>query len=162
MRGGAALRLATPPCDPPEFSQGRCIVRIKTMAVAVGVSAPLILSGSVDAGFVGITTTSKPNEFGLLVCNVYAEFDTPGEDHMISVAATSLQQVTIEVITGTVEATACPWCGKANNFKGVEDYCLEEGNTFTCDHCKRIFQVARVKPVTLVYLKRFHGNPKEP
>ena len=63
---------------------------------------------------------------------------------------------------GTVDGTACPWCGKANNFKGVEDYCLEEGNTFNCDHCKRVYQIARVKPVTLVYLKRYHGNPREP
>ena len=45
-------------------------MKIKALKVAAGVSAPLILAGSVHAGFTGITTTSKPNAFGLLVVNV--------------------------------------------------------------------------------------------
>lgn len=59
---------------------------------------------------------------------------------------------------GTVDATACPWCGKANSFKNVADYGLETGNTFNCDHCTKVFQVMRIKPVTLVWLKRFSGG----
>ncbi len=39
------------------------------------VGTPLILTGSVQAGFTGISTASKPNEFGLLGVNVYAEFE---------------------------------------------------------------------------------------
>ncbi len=42
-------------------------MKAKTLAMLVGVSAPLILSGSTDAGFVGIETVSKPNPFGLFV-----------------------------------------------------------------------------------------------
>ena len=76
-------------------------MKIKTLAVAAGVGAPLILSGSASGGFVGITTTSKPNPFGLLVVNVYANFDRPGEDSMQAVAGTYLAPLTIEVIGGT-------------------------------------------------------------
>jgi hypothetical protein len=37
-----------------------------------------ILAGSqASAQFTGITVESKPNEFGILVCNVYAQFDSP-------------------------------------------------------------------------------------
>ncbi len=76
-------------------------MKIKTLAIAAGVSAPLILSGSASGGFVGITTTSKPNPFGLLTVNVYAEFDQPGEDHMLVVAGTPLSPLTIQVNGGT-------------------------------------------------------------
>ena len=62
-------------------------MKIRSLAVLAGMSAPLILSGSASGGFVGITTTTKPNPYGLLVVNVYAEFDRPGEDLMIAVAA---------------------------------------------------------------------------
>ena len=75
-------------------------MKIKTLAVAAGVSAPLILSGSVSAGFVGIKTTSKPNDFGLLVVNVYAVFDSPGEDGMVAVAGTPNNPLTIVVEGG--------------------------------------------------------------
>ena len=42
-------------------------MKIQTLAVAAGVSAPLILSGSAPAGFVYMQTTSKPNAFGWVV-----------------------------------------------------------------------------------------------
>ncbi len=61
----------------------------------------MILTGSVQAGFVGISAVSKPNEFGLLVVNVYAEFDRPGEDFMSAVFGTVLHPMLIEVIGGT-------------------------------------------------------------
>ncbi len=63
-------------------------MKIKTLAVTAGVSVPLILSGSVHAGYTGITTTSKPNPWGILTVNVYANFDRPGEDQMFVVAGT--------------------------------------------------------------------------
>ena len=75
-------------------------MKIKTLAVLAGVGAPLILSGSVSGEFVGITTTSKPNPFGLLVVNVYANFDSPGEDHMVGVAGTPLSPLHIWVEGG--------------------------------------------------------------
>ncbi len=76
-------------------------MKVRTLAVLAGVSAPLILAGSSEAGFVGITTTSKPNDFGLLVVNVYAIFDRPGQDFMEVVAGTPNTPLRIEVIGGT-------------------------------------------------------------
>ncbi len=76
-------------------------MKAATLRILIGVTTPLILTGSVKAGFTGISTTSKPNEFGLLVVNVYAEFDRPGEDLMQAVAGTYLTPLTIEVLGGT-------------------------------------------------------------
>ena len=76
-------------------------MKAKTLSVLAGVTAPLILSGSTDAGFVGIKATTKPNEFGLFVVNVYATFDRPGEDLMIAVAGTPNNPTSIRVKEGT-------------------------------------------------------------
>ena len=61
-------------------------MKAKTLCLLAGTAVPLILTGSVQAGFTGISTASKPNPFGLLVVNVYAEFDRPGEDLIVAVA----------------------------------------------------------------------------
>ena len=72
------------------------------MAVAAGISAPLILGGSTFGGFLGLNTSFKPpNAFGITTLNVYAVFDRPGEDHMLVVAGTMNQPLTIEVFGGT-------------------------------------------------------------
>ncbi len=76
-------------------------MKARTLSVAAGVSVPLILGGSASAGFVGIETTSKPNEFSIFTVNVYAVFDRPGEDLMQAVAGTNFTPLTIEVIGGT-------------------------------------------------------------
>ena len=76
-------------------------MKATTLRMLVGVTAPLILSAAASGGFLGITTTSKPNPYGLLTVNVYAVFDRPGEDHMTAVAGTPNTQLTIEVIGGT-------------------------------------------------------------
>ena len=76
-------------------------MKATTLRMLVGVTTPLILTGSVQAGFTGITTTSKPNPYGLLVVNVYAVFDRPGEDRMIAVAKTPGAPLNITVIGGT-------------------------------------------------------------
>ena len=73
----------------------------RTYAIAVGVGAPLILAGSIHAGFTGISAVSKPNPFGLSVVNLYAEFDRPGEDLMLAVAGTQGNPLFIEVVGGT-------------------------------------------------------------
>ncbi len=64
-------------------------MKAKTLSVLAGVSAPLILSGSVSAGFVGIKVVQKTDAqaFGLFVCNVYAVFDRP-DDEMRAVVGT--------------------------------------------------------------------------
>jgi hypothetical protein len=76
-------------------------MKVKTLSVLAGVSAPLILTGSAGAGFVGITTTAKPNPFNLYVVNVYAEFDNPGNDIMESVAGIPNYPMSITVIGGS-------------------------------------------------------------
>ncbi len=54
-------------------------MKMKTLAMLAGVGAPLIATASAPAAFLGITVTGKTNDFGLLVCNIYANFDTPGD-----------------------------------------------------------------------------------
>ncbi len=76
-------------------------MKVRTLRLLAGTAVPLILTGSVTAGFTGISTTSKPNEFGLLVVNIYAEFDRPGQDFFTKVAGTAFAPMTIQVIGGT-------------------------------------------------------------
>jgi len=76
-------------------------MKVKTLSVLAGISAPLIMTATADAGFVGITTTAKPNSFNLYVVNVYAEFDNPGNDWMQSVAGTPGTPMSITVIGGS-------------------------------------------------------------
>ena len=77
-------------------------MKITTLAVAAGVSAPLILSGSASGGFQGVATCVKlPAPSGFLTVNVYAVFDRPGEDHMLAVAGTPNSPLYIEVVGGT-------------------------------------------------------------
>jgi len=52
-------------------------MKSKTLSVLAGVGAPLILTAHASAGFLGIKVVGKPNEFGLIVCNIYAMFDRP-------------------------------------------------------------------------------------
>ncbi len=54
-------------------------MKIKTLSVLAGVSAPMILAAHASADFLGINAVGKPNEFGLIVVNVYAEYDRPGD-----------------------------------------------------------------------------------
>ncbi len=76
-------------------------MKMKTLSLLAGVGAPLIATMSAQAGFVGIKVTNKPNSFGLLVVNVYAIFDRPGEDHMVAVAGTPNNPMLVQVVGGT-------------------------------------------------------------
>ena len=76
-------------------------MKVKTLSVLAGISAPLIMTATADAGFVGITTTAKPNSFNLYVVNVYAEFDNAGNDAMQSVAGTPNNPLSISVVGGS-------------------------------------------------------------
>ncbi len=75
-------------------------MKIKTLSVLVGVGTPLILNAGASAGFLGIKVLTKENQFGLLVCNVYAEFDRPGEDLFSAAAGTANAPMLIQVIGG--------------------------------------------------------------
>lgn len=75
-------------------------MKMKTLSVLAGVGAPLIATATASAGFVGIKVVGKENTFGLIVCNVYAEFDRPGEDLMQAVAGTAGAPMLIQVEGG--------------------------------------------------------------
>ena len=80
-------------------------MKVKTMCLLAGAGAPLILPASATAGFVGTKATSKPNEFGLLVVNVYAVFDRPDPgdgsgDHMVAVAGTPNAPLNVKIEGG--------------------------------------------------------------
>jgi hypothetical protein len=76
-------------------------MKMKTLSVLAGISAPLIATAAADAGFVGINVTTKANEFGLFVCNVYAEFDNAGNDAVQAVAGTPNAPLNISVVGGS-------------------------------------------------------------
>ncbi len=75
-------------------------MKIKTLSVLAGVGAPLILTAGAPADFLGIKAVSKPNEFGLIVCNVYAMFDDPGQDLFWKIAGTADSPLLIQVLGG--------------------------------------------------------------
>lgn len=58
---------------------------------------------------------------------------------------------------GYIHACACPLCGKANDFRDEADFALEQWQPFKCDHCKKIFHIARLMPTTIIWLAP--GNP---
>jgi MYXO-CTERM domain-containing protein len=77
-------------------------MKVKTLSVLAGISAPLILTAPSDAGFVGLKVAKKLDglQFGLDVVNVYAEFDAPG-DWVQGVAGTPFVAMNITVIGGS-------------------------------------------------------------
>ena len=73
---------------------------------------------------------------------------------------------------GTIHACACPWCKKVHSFAGMEDYAIQEamegmggiGGTerdmvFECNAddrgpgCGRLFRVAKIAKVTMLWLE---------
>jgi hypothetical protein len=76
-------------------------MKLRTLAVAAGIGAPLIANCAAHAGYLGVSVVSKPNAFGLTVCNVYAEFDNPGGDWMQAVASGAGFPGYIEALGGT-------------------------------------------------------------
>ncbi len=78
--------------------RGRAVIRMRAPS---GVGAPLILTGSAPAGFVGIKVVQKTEglAFGLFVCNVYAVFDRP-DDEFYKVGGTPDQPLNIFVLDG--------------------------------------------------------------
>ena len=75
-------------------------MKARTLSFLAGVATPLILTTPAPAGFVGIKVVGKDNPFGLIVCNVYAEFDRPGEDLFTKVSGTANAPILIQVEGG--------------------------------------------------------------
>jgi MYXO-CTERM domain-containing protein len=81
-------------------------MKMKTLAVLAGVTAPLILTTGADAGFVGIKLVKKlgaetAGGAPLHVINIYAEFDNQGNDSMDGVAGTPGTPLNLTVVGGT-------------------------------------------------------------
>ncbi len=121
-------------------------MKTRTLSVLAGVSAPLILTGSSDAGFVGITTTSKPNDFGLLVVNVYAIFDRPGEDRMEAIAGTPNTPLRIEVHNGTFYNTPNVSTDKAPSTALISFFPSLEFDTFVTIGVKAVGTAPGAQP----------------
>ena len=65
-----------------------------------GCCAPLILSVPANASFIGLSTESRPNAFGIVVVSVYANFDQFG-DQLTAIAATPFSPLNLSVLGGT-------------------------------------------------------------
>ncbi len=76
-------------------------MKAKSLALLAGSGAALMLAGQASARFVGITTESVQNEFGILTIRVYAAFDNPGADFMSAFAGTANSPLSIQVVDGT-------------------------------------------------------------
>ncbi|MHC4127167.1 MAG: hypothetical protein ACYTE6_11560 [Planctomycetota bacterium] len=77
-------------------------MKMKTLAVLAGVSAPLIATSASSAGFVGLNIVKKiPNPYGITTINIYAEFDNMGNDWLDGVAGTPNTPLSIGIVGGT-------------------------------------------------------------
>ncbi len=76
-------------------------MKMRELSVLAGVAAPLILTGTASAGFVGVKTVLKEaaQASGLFVCNVYAIFDRP-DDEFSAAAGTTTNPMDIHVVGG--------------------------------------------------------------
>ncbi len=85
-------------------------MKMKTLSVLAGLSAPLIATTVANSAFVGFKVVQKldpntglaPTFYGnpIFVCNVYAEFDNAGNDYMTLVAGTPNTPLEITVLGG--------------------------------------------------------------
>ncbi len=76
-------------------------MKVKTLCLLAGTCAPLIGTASIQAAYTGLVVESKPNGFGIFVCNVYAQFNNPGADFLQSVLGTPGAPMNISVMGGT-------------------------------------------------------------
>lgn len=53
---------------------------------------------------------------------------------------------------GTIDAAACPHCGRPNDFHDVPMGLLDVGTVLECDHCSGRFRVERKQPLVMIWL----------
>lgn len=61
---------------------------------------------------------------------------------------------------GSHKALPCPWCARPNDLTDMADYALEVGADIECDHCKKLMRIARVEPVTVIFVRPVQGRPR--
>ena len=76
-------------------------MKLKAFALIAGSAATLILGSPASARFLGLSTETVPNEFGILTVRVFADFDSPGLDFMSAVYGTYSDPLIIQVVAGT-------------------------------------------------------------
>jgi hypothetical protein len=76
-------------------------MNLKAFALIAGSTATLMLGAPASARFLGLSTETVPNEFGLLTVRVFADFDSPGLDFLSAVYGTDSDPLIIEVVAGT-------------------------------------------------------------
>ncbi|MHC4210360.1 MAG: hypothetical protein ACYSWT_11670 [Planctomycetota bacterium] len=75
-------------------------MKTRCLSLLAGCAAPLMFAAPAPAAFMGVTTESRPNAFGLSVVEVFAQFDQPG-DLLLGVAGTPGSPLNISVTGGT-------------------------------------------------------------
>lgn len=76
-------------------------MKARTLNLLAALGSPLIVAGSVSAGFTGIHVVPVPNPYGLDVIRVYAEFDNPGQDHLLAAVGVPGSPLRVGVFGGT-------------------------------------------------------------
>ncbi len=73
-------------------------MKVRTLSLLAAGGTFIVAAGRASAQLAGISVATKPNEFGILVCNVYAEFE-PATDLLLAVGGSLESAYT--VIDGT-------------------------------------------------------------
>ena len=75
-------------------------MKARSLSVATGVAGGLIAATTASADFTGVKVLSKPNPYGIFVCNVYATFNDP-TDFVVGVTGTPANPISVAVTGGT-------------------------------------------------------------
>lgn len=54
--------------------------------------------------------------------------------------------------SGPIDRAPCPHCGQGNDLRDLADM-IDTGAEIQCDHCKRVFEIVAIQPVTLVRMR---------
>lgn len=77
------------------------------------------------------------------------------------------QPTSAKVTGGRVHSVKCPWCGKPNDFRGLDaENLIDKGSDFICDHCGHIMECVNFETVKVVTVRQHptkrHVVPKRP
>lgn len=69
------------------------------------------------------------------------------------------QQIVVsdKKLHGPIHAVPCPWCGKPNDNRNLDELittALEPGTTYVCDYCNHVTVVTKVVVVKVLEVKQ--------
>ena len=71
--------------------------------------------------------------------------------------ANNQQQQPLPTRQGPIDRVPCPWCGKPNDFRLLqEQMLLDTGHRCDCDYCHQSMEVAAIRPVVMVAVRQDH------